>query len=320
MPVQFLGLAAAMFNIWIMTSSFHRRSAAPRKKKQASPTSSLFMSPLLLVVFNVLWWRAHGVFQSPVLQHPLPKPYTHPSFPLVIHSSVQSTTGLIVVGEALPPPSYRGGPDQEMHSLRYLRASHSLLGGVWMGGKVATLDDAPPQVDSYGTALGDSIYGTFVLQEAVRLVNSSSRAGKWERALVMYAIFYVLFMPLMSLSGLGAGISATAFSRHGIETTIVEIDPAVYDAARLFFGLPSHAPGNLFLEDARTWAARRRANVGAGKPDTLFDIVVHDCFSGGGVPEHIYTVEFWNDLKAALHPEGVVVVVRLHLFLFSCSI
>jgi hypothetical protein len=182
-----------------------------------------------------------------------------------------------------------------------------------MGGKVATLDDAPPQVDSHGTALGDSIYGTFVLQEAVRLVNSSSRAGKWERALVMYAIFYVLFMPLMSLSGLGAGISATAFTRHGIETTIVEIDPAVYDAARLFFGLPSHAPGNLFLEDARTWAARRRANVGAGKPDTLFDIVVHDCFSGGGVPEHIYTVEFWNDLKAALHPEGVVVVVR---FLF----
>jgi hypothetical protein len=113
----------------------------------------------------------------------------HPSFPLVIHSSVQSNTGLIVVGEALPPPSYQGGPDQEMHSLRYLRASHSLLGGVWMGHKVATLDDVPPQVDSYGTALGDSIYGTFVLQEAVRLVNSSSRAGKWERALVMYVIF-----------------------------------------------------------------------------------------------------------------------------------
>ncbi|KAJ6539617.1 spermine/spermidine synthase [Mycena capillaripes] len=288
----FVSLAAAMFNIWIVTFQ-GRTSAVPRKKKRPSASPPLYMRLLLLVAFNVLAWKAHGLIRSPVLQHPLPKPYLHPSFPLVIHSSVQSTTGIIVVGEALPPPSYRGGPDAEMHSLRYLRASHSLLGGMWMGGKVATLDDVPPPVDSYGASLGDSIYSTFVLQEAVRLVNSSSRAGKWERALVI---------------GLGVGISATAFNRHGIETTIVEIDPAVYDAARLFFGLPDHAPGNLFLEDARAWAARRRAIVEVGKPDDLFDIVVHDCFSGGGVPEHIFTVEFWDDLKAALHPEGVVVV------------
>jgi spermidine synthase len=119
-------------------------------------------------------------------------------------------------------------------------------------------------------------------------------------------------MPLKSFSGLGAGISATAFNRHGIETTIVEIDPAVYDAARLYFGLPDHPAANLFLEDARAWAARRRASIGSGKAHPLFDIVVHDCFSGGGVPEHIFTVEFWDDLKAALHPEGVVVVVRFH--------
>ncbi|KAJ7682521.1 spermidine synthase [Mycena polygramma] len=291
----FLGLASAMFNIWIVTFQTSR-SSAPRKKKRSSPTPanpSLSIKPLLVAAFNLVWWQAQVFLASPVLPHPLPKAYMHPSFPLVIHSSVQSITGLIVVGEALPPPSYRGGPDSEMHSLRYLRASHSLLGGVWMGAKVATLDDAPPLVDSYGTALGDSIYGTFVLQEAVRLVNSSSRAGKWEHALVI---------------GLGAGISATAFNRHGIETTIVEIDPAVYDAAQRFFGLPEHGPGNLFLEDARTWAAQRRANIGVGKPETLFDIIVHDCFSGGGVPEHIFTVEFWDDLKAALHPEGVVVV------------
>lgn len=116
-------------------------------------------------------------------------------------------------------------------------------------------------------------------------------------------------IPLILLSGLGVGISATAFNRHGIETTIVEIDPAVYEAARQFFGLPDHARENLFLEDARAWAARRRASLQVGKSDDLFDIVVHDCFSGGGVPEHIFTMEFWEDLKASLHPEGVVVVV-----------
>ncbi|KAJ7044604.1 spermidine synthase [Mycena alexandri] len=289
----FLGVAAAMLNSWVVTFQV-RRPPAPRKKKASAPPTSPFLRPALLVGLNAVLWQARGLLASPVLPHPLPKPYLHPSFPLLIHSSVQSITGLIVVGEALPPPSYKGGPDAEMHSLRYLRASHSLLGGTWMGHKVATLDDAPPMMDSFGTALGDSIYGTFVLQEAARLVNNTARAGKWERALII---------------GLGAGISATGFSRHGIETTIVEIDPAVYDAARLYFGLPEHAPENLFLEDARTWAARRRANIGVGNPEALFDVVVHDCFSGGGVPEHIFTVEFWNDLRtAALHPEGVLVV------------
>lgn len=112
-------------------------------------------------------------------------------------------------------------------------------------------------------------------------------------------------------SGLGAGISATAFMRHSLSTTIVEIDPAVYDAASTFFGLPDPGPGKLFLEDARSWAAQKRANVKAGNNETLYDIVIHDCFSGGGVPEHIFTMEFWEDLEAVIQPEGVVVVVSI---------
>ena len=109
-------------------------------------------------------------------------------------------------------------------------------------------------------------------------------------------------------SGLGAGISATAFMRHNISTTIVEIDPAVYKAARTFFGLPE--PANIFLQDAREWAAQKRAKTDARQNGILFDIVVHDCFSGGGVPEHIYTLEFWSDLKAVMQPDGLLVVVR----------
>ena len=110
-------------------------------------------------------------------------------------------------------------------------------------------------------------------------------------------------------SGLGAGISATAFMRHNISTTIVEIDPAVYKAAKTFFGLPD--PANIFLEDAREWAAKKRARIDAGHNENLFDIVVHDCFSGGGVPEHIYTMEFWSDLKEVMQPDGLLVIVRL---------
>ena len=110
-------------------------------------------------------------------------------------------------------------------------------------------------------------------------------------------------------SGLGTGVSATSFMRHGISTTIVEIDPAVYRAARTYFGLPDPGKGKVFLEDARGWVAGKSASITAGNKETRYDIVVHDCFSGGGVPEHIFTAEFWNDLKAVMGPEAILAVV-----------
>jgi spermidine synthase len=97
--------------------------------------------------------------------------------------------------------------------------------------------------------------------------------------------------------------------RHGLSVTILEIDPAVYEAARTYFGLPDPGPSNVFLEDARAWVAREGARVDVGSPAKMYDIVVHDCFSGGGVPEHIYTVEFWKDLKKVMHSEGILVLV-----------
>lgn len=97
--------------------------------------------------------------------------------------------------------------------------------------------------------------------------------------------------------------------RHGLNTTIVEIDPAVYDAARTWFGLPDPGPGNVFLQDARGWVEQRSREIQAGDEERLYDIVVHDCFSGGGVPEHIFTMEFWESLKLITKADGIVVVV-----------
>lgn len=59
-----------------------------------------------------------------------------------------SVTGLILVAEHVE------------EQFRFLRADHSILGGRWIGKKV------PPATQG----IGDSIYSTFVLQEAVRLV------------------------------------------------------------------------------------------------------------------------------------------------------
>jgi len=97
--------------------------------------------------------------------------------------------------------------------------------------------------------------------------------------------------------------------RRKIPTTIVEIDPAVYNAARNWFGLADPGFGRVFLEDARSWVADKLANIKAGKDEILYDIVIHDCFSGGGVPQHIFTIEFWDDLATLMAPGSVLVVV-----------
>jgi spermidine synthase len=68
----------------------------------------------------------------------------------------------------------------------------------------------------------------------------------------------------------------------------------------------------VFLEDARSWVTQKRASIATADTEVkqeLYDIVVHDCFSGGSVPKHIFTLEFWEDLKAIMRPEGVLAVV-----------
>ena len=81
---------------------------------------------------------------------------------------VDSCTGTIVVAEDVK----RG--------FRYLRADHSLLGGVWVGEQ------------ALGKEIGDSIYTAFVLQEAVRLAKRERIEGGEENALIMYACAQLL--------------------------------------------------------------------------------------------------------------------------------
>lgn len=75
-----------------------------------------------------------------------------------------------------------------------------------------------------------------------------------------------LIFDLRIRSGLGVGISARGFHNHGLNTTIVEIDPAVYHAARTYFGLASPR-GGVILEDAREFMAREEGD---------YDYIIHD--------------------------------------------
>lgn len=132
-------------------------------------------------VFTAIFTLAQPLLRNPVLPHPLQKPYNSTDGTFRVLSAEQSVTGLITVVDWLPPTS--SNDTNPMHSARYLRASHSILGGVWTHDKVMVLDqDTEPLKDLAGEPLGDSIYATFVVQEAVRLVDSHK---KLDNALVM---------------------------------------------------------------------------------------------------------------------------------------
>lgn len=117
-------------------------------------------------------------------------------------------------------------------------------------------------------------------------------------------------------SGLGAGISTNAFIKHGVSTTIVEIDQAVYDAATEYFGLKVAEPEKVHITDGRGFVIQTRRALEearqAGEPvdeSGLYDYVVHDLFSGGGVPGHLFTLRFWQDLRQIIKSDAVVAVV-----------
>ncbi|KAI0700725.1 S-adenosyl-L-methionine-dependent methyltransferase [Cytidiella melzeri] len=268
--------------------------AAAKPQIQSSGSGNLLriaMLPLLPYLFTLL--------HSPTLPKPLLEPFVHPNASLRILYSVSSPfSGVVVVGD-IPPPTaaeIQRGHVFEPHSMRYLRAGHSLLGGVWTGERAYRKDGKGPLgLDANLNPLGDSIYTAFNLQEAARLVETSVKSEQ-ENALFI---------------GLGTGIAAHAFIRHGISSTIVEIDPAVYQAATEFFGLTVPEPEKVFIRDGRSWVMERNRNITTAvvrSPDDLFDYVIHDCFSGGGVPGHLFTTRFWTELSKVVKPEGVVAV------------
>ena len=109
-------------------------------------------------------------------------------------------------------------------------------------------------------------------------------------------------------SGLGIGTTPLALHTHGINTTIVEIDPVVHEFAVKYFSFPAEI--NAKLVDAIAYTADL-VEEGVEK----FDYIVHDVFTGGAEPVELFTVEFISTLKALLKPDGVVAIVCF-LFLY----
>jgi hypothetical protein len=171
----------------------------------------------------------------------------------------------------------------EDNGFRILRCDHSLLGGNWL---------VTPTAYSRGQRFPETIFSVFVLLEAVRLMKPivSSEADpvpdSQKSALVI---------------GLGIGTAPNALISHGINTTIVELDPVVHHYATKYFDLsPNHTA---VIDDAVAYV-HDKAPTNPGS----FNYIIHDVFTGGAEPVSLFTVEFLRGLSALLADDGVVAI------------
>lgn len=97
------------------------------------------------------------------------------------------------------------------------------------------------------------------------------------------------------LIGLGGGHIARDLKSQGLTTDTIEIDPAVADASLKYFNFK--ATGDFIVGDAR---------YEVKKLNKQYDLIIHDCFTGGSEPTHLLTVEMLNDLRGLLKEQGIL--------------
>lgn len=97
---------------------------------------------------------------------------------------------------------------------------------------------------------------------------------------------------------------------HGVNTTVVEYDPVVYEFATRYFDLKENNPP--VLQDAVGYTAQLAKIAPA-----TYDYIVHDVFTGGAEPVDLFTLEFFQSLHALLAPRGTVAIVCEYVILLT---
>lgn len=92
--------------------------------------------------------------------------------------------------------------------------------------------------------------------------------------------------------GLGGGSLTSCLDQQGWKVEAVELDPRMVHVSKQFFGMSDNV--KVHLDDARHYV---RSLTGSSK---LFDMIVLDAFSGEVNPHHLFTEEFFNQLRPLL--------------------
>ncbi|KAK1759527.1 polyamine aminopropyltransferase [Echria macrotheca] len=186
----------------------------------------------------------------------------------IIWDRKESVTGYVSVVESVKD------------GFRLMRCDHSLLGGEWV--------KFIGQGQFKGNQVAEPVYGVFAMLEAVRLVKMPKPiVDSKAKALVI---------------GLGVGTTPGALVAHGIDTTVVEIDPAVHEFALKYFHLPKNHTA--IIQDAVSYTDSLAAQTRSGE----FDYIIHDVFTGGAEPIPLFTLEFLQNLHTLLKPGGVIAI------------
>ncbi|KAJ1920151.1 hypothetical protein H4219_001524 [Mycoemilia scoparia] len=148
------------------------------------------------------------------------------------------------------------------HKMKVLRSGHSIVGGIW-------------------EETSESIFGVFYYMDAVKYARDPKAKGQ-ERALQI---------------GLGAGITTRSLYNENVLVDIVELDPAVYQAAIDYFKVPKEITA-VYLQDGRKFMEDAL--------DHTYDYIVHDVFTGGSVPAALFSKEALQHAKRILKPGGIL--------------
>jgi spermidine synthase len=103
--------------------------------------------------------------------------------------------------------------------------------------------------------------------------------------------------------GLGGGTLPTALHKLLPDVVIdtVELDPAVVNVARDYFGYETGPRQRVHVEDGRAYVER------AHSEGRRYDMVMLDAFDVDYIPAHLLTLEFLQHVRGILAPDGVVV-------------
>lgn len=97
------------------------------------------------------------------------------------------------------------------------------------------------------------------------------------------------------LLGLGGGTIVKQLNHLGFEVDVVEIDKRIQDVSIEFFNLDPST--NVVIDDARHYIKTTHKK---------YDIVIFDTFLSESVPEHLLTMEGFEDTKKILKQDGMV--------------
>jgi spermidine synthase len=140
-------------------------------------------------------------------------------------------------------------------------------------------------------------------RESCMLVHEPSKLVLIHTQLMMAGLYLDPNPKRVLVIGEGGGAMPAAIQEMFPDARIdvVEIDEAVDKVARDYFDFKPGPKMRVTISDGRVFVKR----IAAQKPN--FDLVFLDAFESEYIPEHMMTREFFQELRTAMAPDGVIV-------------